>query len=76
VPQKPAPTSVDVQNAVKEMVKAGVREGVVAPKRADLLATVIAGGVRAVMLERIAAGASIERDLDELVSVFLDGARA
>jgi AcrR family transcriptional regulator len=76
VPHKPAPTSMDVHNAVKEMVKAGVREGVVAPKRAELLATVIAGGVRAVMLERIAAGAPLERDVEALVSVFLDGARA
>lgn len=76
VAPKPAGSSADVQNAVKEIVKAGVREGAVAPKRAELLAIVVAAGVRAVILERIAAGVPLDRDLDELVAVFLDGARA
>lgn len=76
VSHKPAQASTDVQNAVKEMVKAGVREGVVASKRAELLAILIASGVRAVMLDRIADGIPLDRDLDELVSIFLDGARA
>ena len=76
IPHRPSPTSADVQSSIKEIVKAGAREGAIASKRAELLATVIAGGVRAFMLERIANGAPLDRDLDDLISVLLDGARA
>ena len=68
--------AADVRGAITELVKAGVREGVVSAKRAELLATVIHGGVRSYMLDRIAGNAPLDRDVDALVSIFLDGARA
>jgi AcrR family transcriptional regulator len=76
VSQRPSVTTNDVRAAIKELVKAGVREGAIAPRRADLFALVFHGGVRAVLLDRVADGAPLDRDVDELVSILLDGARA
>lgn len=71
----PSTTSADVQLAIKELVKIGVQEKALAPARADLLATSIAGAIRAVVLRRIAEDAPLATDADALVSIFLDGAR-
>ena len=72
----PSATSTDLQLAIKEIVKIGVREKAVAPARAELLAMLIGGGLRAVVLRRIGEDASLEADADDIVTIFLDGARA
>jgi len=72
----PSATSTDVQLALKELVKIGVQEKAVAANRAELLATLISGGIRACVLRRIAEDASLDSDADDMVSIFLDGARA
>ena len=71
----PSETSADVQAAIEELVKAGVREKAIAPARADLLATLIAGSLRAVVLRRIGEDASLATDADDIVTIFLAGAR-
>ena len=72
----PSATSTDLQVAIKEIVKIGVKEKAVAANRAELLATLITGSMRAVVLRRIGEDASLETDADDIVTIFLDGARA
>ena len=72
----PSATSTDVQLAIKELVKIGVHERAITGGRADLLATLIAGAIRAVVLGRIAEDGPLDRDADDIVTIFLDGVRA
>jgi hypothetical protein len=71
----PSPTSTDVANAITELVKSGVRERAISAAHADLLPTLISGALRAVVLRRIAEDAALAADADEIVNVFLEGAR-
>jgi AcrR family transcriptional regulator len=71
----PSPTSTDIANAIAELVKAGVRERAIGASHADLLPTLINGALRAVVLRRIAEDAPLAADADEIVNVFLEGAR-
>ena len=72
----PSTQAQDVQTAIAELVKAGVKEKVVAPTRADMLPLVVAGALRAVVLERIRQNRKLEEvDADALVAIFLEGAR-
>ncbi len=76
---KPSPstTAQDLNAAIAELVKIGIEERVLAADRADLLPLLIAGGIRAVVLRRIAENKHLDpADADALVSLFLDGARA
>jgi AcrR family transcriptional regulator len=72
----PSATSTDVHVAITELVKIGVREKAIAAGRAELLPTLIAGALRAVVLRRIGEDAPLVGDADTIVSIFLDGARA
>lgn len=73
---KLAPTPNDLGTAVGELVKAGVKEKVIASQAAEVLPLVILGGVKALVLRRMAENAKLEAaDAETLVSIFLDGAR-
>jgi hypothetical protein len=72
----PSTTSQDLQVAIREIVKAGVQEKVVAGAYADVLPMVIAGAIRASVLRRIAEDAPLVTDAEAIVSIVLDGARA
>ncbi len=73
---KPSATATDVQLAIKELVKIGVAEKALGAAHADLLPTLIAGAIRAVVLRRISEDAPFDRDAEAIVEIFLDGARA
>ena len=69
--------SEDIANAIADLVKVGIQEGVVAPQHADLSPIVITGALKALLFKRISANAKLElADADSLVTLFLDGARA
>jgi AcrR family transcriptional regulator len=73
---KVTPPQNDLSTAIGELVKAGVKEKVIASRHAELLPLVIAGSLKTLVLRRIGEGAKLEAaDADALVSVFLDGAR-
>ena len=72
----PSSTAQDVQNAIAELVKAGVKEKVIAQSHADMLPLVIAGALKAVVLKRISETTKLDaKDADALVDIILDGAR-
>ena len=72
----PSTTMADLSTAIGELVTAGVREGVLAKDRAPMLGLVVAGGIRALVVRRIADGDPLApRDADLLVKLLLDGAR-
>jgi AcrR family transcriptional regulator len=72
----PSTNNQDVNNAIAELVKAGVKEKVIAPSRADMLPLVIAGALKSVVLERISKNTKLDAtDADALVDIYLDGAR-
>lgn len=73
---QPSATAEDVQAAIKELVKIGVAEKAIAARHADLLSTLLAGAVRAVVLRRIADDAPLDSHAESIVEIFLDGARA
>jgi AcrR family transcriptional regulator len=73
---KVTPPQNDLSTAIGELVKAGVKEKVIASRHAELLPLVIAGSLKTLVLRRIGEGAQLEAaDAAALVSVFLDGAR-
>ncbi|MBX3161174.1 MAG: TetR/AcrR family transcriptional regulator [Deltaproteobacteria bacterium] len=65
----------DLRLAIEEIVAAGVAEGVIAKASAQLLATMLRGAIRAVVVQRIEAGGAFPDDADGVVSLVLDGAR-
>ena len=69
-------TAEDMQVAIREIVKAGVQEKVVAAAYADVLPMVIGGAIRASVLRRIAEDAPLATDAESIVAIVLDGARA
>ncbi len=73
---KITPPQNDLSTAIAELVKAGVKEKVIASRHAELLPLVISGSLKTLVLHRIGEGAKLEAaDADALVAVFLDGAR-
>ncbi len=71
----PSTTPQDMQRALMEIVAAGVAEGAVPAGQAELLPLVIAGAIRAVVLQRIAEQRSIAGDAEGIASILLDGIR-
>jgi AcrR family transcriptional regulator len=73
---KVTPPQNDLSVAIGELVKAGVKEKVIASRHADVLPLVIAGSIKTLVLRRIGEGAKLEAaDADALVAIFLDGTR-
>jgi TetR/AcrR family transcriptional regulator, repressor of fatR-cypB operon len=64
----------DIAAGVRDILAAGVREGAI-PAETDLLALAITGTIKAVVVQRIQAGAELVRDADAIVDFALDGAR-
>ena len=68
-------TANDIRSAIDEIIAAGVTERAIYKDEASLLAQMIMGAIRGVVLHRIAEGGEFARDADAVVSIFLDGAR-
>ena len=72
----PGTASQDISSAVTDLVKVGIKEGVVASEHAELLSVAIISAIKGLALKRISANAKLEAaDADALVTLFLDGAR-
>ncbi|HEY4244924.1 MAG TPA: TetR/AcrR family transcriptional regulator [Kofleriaceae bacterium] len=75
---QPSTGPQDLLTAISEIVAAGAREGVIGrdgQTTADLLAMMLWGGLKAVLLRRVTEGGPFVSDADAIVSVFLEGAR-
>ena len=69
-------TKTDLTNAITELVKAGIKEKLIASEHGELLPVMLQGGVKALLMHRIAENAPItDADANRLVSILLDGAR-
>lgn len=70
-------TPADLAAGVRDILAAGVREGSIpaATAATDVLALAITGTIKAVVVQRIQAGAELVRDADAIVDFVLDGAR-
>jgi AcrR family transcriptional regulator len=67
-------TPQDLAAGVRDILAAGVREGAI-PAATDLLALAITGAIKAIVVQRIQAGAELIGDADAVVDFVLDGAR-
>jgi AcrR family transcriptional regulator len=67
-------TPQDLAAGVRDILSAGVREGVI-PAATDVLGLAITGTIKAVVVQRIQAGAELIGDADAVVDFVLDGAR-
>jgi len=72
---KPTGSHQDLIAAIDEIVAVGVAEGAIARPDAELLAIVLSGSVRAVLMRRSASGGSFVDETGPLVDLVLDGAR-
>jgi AcrR family transcriptional regulator len=69
-------TPHDMQQAITEIVNAGIKEKRLAPASRDLIPVMLAGAIKAVMFRRIADNAPLDpKEADAVVTIFLDGAR-
>lgn len=69
-------TKTDLTNAITELVKAGIKEKLIATGHGELLPVLLQGGVKALLMHRIAENAPLtDADANRLVSILLDGAR-
>jgi AcrR family transcriptional regulator len=66
----------DLLAGVREVVAAGVREGVIAADKVALLPLIITGAFRALATDRVNRGGELTADADALVEILLDGARS
>jgi len=72
----PSTTKTDLTNAIAELVKAGIKEKLIAAEYGEVLPVVLQGAVKAVLMYRLGENAPItDADADKLVSILLDGAR-
>jgi AcrR family transcriptional regulator len=60
---------------IETIVAAGVAEKVLDPKRASLVALMVQGGLKGVLLRRVTEGADFVNEADLIVDIILDGAR-
>jgi AcrR family transcriptional regulator len=65
----------DLLTAVGEIIAAGVRERAITPADPDVLAVMICGALKSVVLRRIADGGGLIECAESIVALFLDGAR-
>ena len=72
---KPQGAHADIKTSVDALVAAGVEEGVIAKDAAAILAIMLRGSIRSVIVERLATGGAFPDDSDAVVSLMLDGAR-
>ncbi|HEU0035457.1 MAG TPA: TetR/AcrR family transcriptional regulator [Kofleriaceae bacterium] len=70
---QPSSTSEEIRAAIAQIVAAGVAEGSVAKAQAEMLQLAIVGGLRALVLQRIADGGELVGAGDALVDLFVRG---
>jgi AcrR family transcriptional regulator len=68
-------TPQDLLAGVRDLVAAGVRDGVIAADKAELLPLVITAAIKSIAVHRIQAGGELAGDADAIVEILLDGAR-
>jgi len=66
----------DLLAGVREVVAAGVREGVIPAGKAALLPLILTGTFRAIATDRVNQGGALTGDADALVEILLDGVRS
>jgi AcrR family transcriptional regulator len=69
-------TPQDLLAGVRDLVAAGVREGVIPADRAELLPLAITAMIKSIAVHRIQAGGDLVGDTDAIVDLVLDGARS
>lgn len=69
-------TPQDMLAGVRDIVAAGVREGVLAGDKAELLPLVITGTIKAIAVHRLQAGGELVGDADAIVEILLEGVRS
>ena len=69
-------TAQDLLAGVRDIIAAGVREGVITADKAELLPLVITGAIKAIIVQRLQAGGELTGDADALVAILLDGVRS
>lgn len=75
---KPSASSTpqDLLSGVRDIVTAGVHEGVIPADRAELLPLVITALIKSIAVHRIQAGGELVGDADAIVDLVLDGVRS
>jgi AcrR family transcriptional regulator len=68
-------TPQDLLAGVRDIVAAGVREGVIAPDKVELLPLIITGALKAAAVHRIQVGGELAGDADPIVDILLEGVR-
>ena len=69
-------TPQDLLAGVRDIVGAGVREGVIAAEHAELLPVVITGTIKAIVVHRLQSTAELTADADAIVDILLAGVRS
>jgi len=69
-------TPQDLLNGVRDIVAAGVREGVIPAGKAELLPLAVTAMIKSIAVHRITAGDDLVGDTDAIVDLVLDGARS
>ncbi|MEO7735605.1 MAG: TetR/AcrR family transcriptional regulator [Kofleriaceae bacterium] len=69
-------TPQDLLVGVRDIVAAGVREGVISREKAELLPLAITATLKSVAVHRIQAGGELAGDADAIVEIMLDGTRS
>jgi len=69
-------TPQDLLNGVRDIVAAGVREGVVPADKAELLPLAITATLKSVAVHRIQTGGELPAVADSIVDIMLDGVRS
>jgi AcrR family transcriptional regulator len=69
-------TPRDLLDGVRDLVSAGVREGVIPADRAELLPLAITAALKSIAVHRIQAGGELVADTDAIVDFVLDGVRS
>lgn len=68
-------TPQDLLAGVRDIVAAGVREGAIADRHAELLPLVITGTIKSIVVNRLQTGAALAADADPIVDILLAGVR-
>jgi AcrR family transcriptional regulator len=69
-------TPQDLLAGVRDIVAAGLREGVISREKAELLPLAITATLKSVAVHRIQAGGELASDADAIVEIMLDGTRS
>lgn len=69
-------TPQDLLAGIRDVVSAGVREGVIPVSKAELLPLVMTAMIKSIAVHRIHSGGELVGDADALVDLVLDGARS